>query len=62
MSLDPNKPWKRSAFVAAHTVAAGIFVFTLQYFGLKQSLDSSLLWAAVFAVAAAGLAWKQTAQ
>lgn len=62
MPHNPNKPWKRSVYVAVHTAAAGIFVFALQYLGLKQNLDSSLLWAAVFAVAAAGLAWKQTAQ
>ena len=45
--------------VALHTVAAGVFGFLLLRFALAASPEMSLLWAALFAVGAAGIAWRQ---
>ena len=50
---------QRLSWTILHTVAAIAFFFTLQRFGLKASLDTSLLWAAVGGVIAAWLAWQQ---
>ncbi len=47
-------------YIALHTVAAGAFIFTLQRYALNASLESSLLWAAVLAACAAGLAYSQS--
>ncbi len=50
---------KNLRYVGLHAVAAASFVFLLQHFILKASLESSLLWALVFGAAAAGLAYSQ---
>jgi hypothetical protein len=62
MLSEPRRSWARALYIAAHAAAAGAFLFALQYLGLQQSLETSLLGAAFFAAAAAGLAWKQTAR
>ncbi len=49
----------RYGTIAMHTVMAGGFFFFLQYYGLHQSMETSLLWAAIFAAVAAMLAWTQ---
>ena len=46
-------------FIAMHATVAAVFIFTLQRFALNATLESSLLWAATFAICAAGLAYKQ---
>jgi len=50
---------KNLRYIGLHAVAAASFVFLLQHFILKASLEASLLWALVFGVAAAGLAYSQ---
>ena len=50
----------RPLYIAVHATAAAVFVGALQYFALRQTVETSLAWAACFAVAAAALAWKQT--
>ena len=50
----------RGPYILVHAAVAGVFIFGLQRFGLNQSLGTAGLWAAVFCVAAALLAWKQT--
>jgi uncharacterized membrane protein YadS len=47
-------------YVALHTAAAATFIFLLQRFFLSATLESSLLWAVVFGICAAMLAFKQT--
>ncbi len=51
------KNWR---YILLHTLAAAGFIFLLQRYALSASLESSLLWAAVFAGCAAGLAYSQT--
>lgn len=46
--------------MAQHAAMAGVFFFVLQHFVLKESVETSLLWAAFFAAAAAILAWVQS--
>ncbi len=46
--------------IAVHGLVAGVLFFLLQRFGLHQSMETSLLWAAFFAAAAAWLAWSQS--
>ena len=50
----------RGFYILAHAAMAGVFIFALQHFVLKQSLETAGLWAIVFCAAAAGLAWHQT--
>ena len=50
----------RYGWMAVHSAAAAAFFFTLQYWGLKQSLESSLIWAAVGGAGAAWVSWQQT--
>ena len=50
----------RPIYILVHAAAAAAFVFLLQTFGLKQSFETSALWAIGFGIAAAGLAWHQT--
>ena len=50
----------RGLYILAHAAMAGVFIFALQHFVLKQSFETAGLWAAVFCVAAAALAWNQT--
>ena len=45
--------------ILLHAALAAVFFFVLQRFGFGQSLETSLLWAAFFAIAAAMLAWQQ---
>ena len=42
-----------------HVLLAAAFFFALQHFVLKDSLQVSLVWAAVGAAGAAWLAWRQ---
>jgi len=50
----------RGLYILAHAAMAGVFIFALQRFVLKQSLETSGLWAAVFCAAAAALALNQS--
>jgi hypothetical protein len=45
--------------VALHTAGAAVFGFVLPRFVLAASSEVSLLWAAIFGVGAAGIAWRQ---
>jgi hypothetical protein len=49
----------RYGTIVMHAAVAGGFFFFLQRYGLHQSMETSLLWAAVFAAVAAVLAWTQ---
>ncbi|WP_375412805.1 hypothetical protein [uncultured Bradyrhizobium sp.] len=51
------KNWR---YILLHAAAAAAFIFLLQRYGLSATLESSLLWAIVFAGCAAGLAYSQT--
>ena len=51
------KNWR---YILLHTLAAAGFIFLLQRYALSATLESSLLWAIVFAGCAAGLAYSQT--
>jgi hypothetical protein len=51
------KNWR---YILLHAAAAAAFIFLLQRFALSATLESSLLWAIVFAGCAAGLAYSQT--
>jgi hypothetical protein len=51
------KNWR---YIALHTFAAAVFIFTLQRFALHASLETSLLWALTFGACAAGLAYMQS--
>ena len=50
------KNWR---YIGLHAVAAAAFIFLLQRYGLRASLESSLLWALTFGGCAAGLAYSQ---
>jgi hypothetical protein len=50
----------RGGRILLHATIAAVFFFVLQRFGFGQSLETSLLWAAFFAIAAALLAWQQS--
>ena len=43
-----------------HAVAAAVIFFVFQRYGMAASVETSALWAAVGAVAAAALAWSQS--
>jgi hypothetical protein len=47
-------------YIALHTAAAASFIYLLQRFFLSATQESSLLWAGVFGICAAMLAYKQT--
>jgi hypothetical protein len=51
------KNWR---YIALHSAAAAIFIFTLQRFALNASLETSLVWALTFGFCAAGLAYMQS--
>jgi hypothetical protein len=51
------KTWR---YIALHAGAAAAFIFLLQRYALRASLDSSLLWALTFGGCAAGLAYMQS--
>ncbi|MCK1733264.1 hypothetical protein IVA79_04660 [Bradyrhizobium sp. 138] len=51
---------KKWGFVAMHAAVAAAFMFLLQRFFMSASQETSLLWALIFAVCAAGLAYKQS--
>jgi hypothetical protein len=51
------KNWR---YILLHAAAAAAFIFLLQRYALSATLESSLLWAVVFAGCAAGLAYSQT--
>ena len=46
--------------VLLHASGAGAFFFVLQYFVLKESIATSLLWAVCLAAGAGWLAWSQS--
>jgi hypothetical protein len=48
---------KNRRYIALHTLAAAVFIFTLQRFALHAALETSLLWALTFGGCAAGLAY-----
>jgi hypothetical protein len=50
------KSWR---YIGLHAVAAAVFIFVLQRYGLSATLESSLLWALTFGGCAAGLAYSQ---
>ena len=56
MRAGAMKNWR---YIAMHTVAAAVFIFLLQRYGLSATLESSLLWALTFGGCAAGLAYSQ---
>ncbi len=45
--------------LALHVVLAAAFFFSLQRFMMKESLEVSLVWAAIGGAGAAWLAWRQ---
>jgi len=47
-------------YISLHTAGAAAFMFLLQRFFLHTTLQTSLIWAAVFGGCAAMLAFKQT--
>jgi hypothetical protein len=47
-------------YILLHAVAASVFIFLLQRYGLSATLESSLLWALTFGGCAAGLAYMQS--
>jgi len=51
------KNWR---YIGMHAVAAAVFIFLLQRYGLSATLESSLLWAITFGGCAAGLAYAQS--
>jgi hypothetical protein len=57
LGADAMNKW---LYVALHTSAAAAFIFLLQRYFLNATLESSLLWAVVFGICAAMLAFKQT--
>jgi uncharacterized membrane protein len=59
MPDDPNQRHWPIAGMLRHAALAGGFFFVLQHLVLRETLSTSLLWAAFFAAAAAGLAWHQ---
>ena len=56
-SVGAMKNWR---YIALHPAAAAAVSFALQRYALNASLETSLLWAVVFAGCAAGLAYKQS--
>jgi hypothetical protein len=56
-SVGAMKNWR---YIALHTLAAAVFIFLLQRYGMSASLDTSLLWALAFGGCAAGLAYMQS--
>lgn len=50
----------RGPYIVLHAVAAAAFIFVLQFYGLKQSLETAVLWAIALGAGAAVLAWRQT--
>ena len=51
------KSWR---YILLHAASAAAFIFLLQRYALGAPLESSLLWALMFAGCAAGLAYAQT--
>jgi hypothetical protein len=47
-------------YIALHTIAAAAFIFIVQRYALKATLESSLLWALALGACAAGLAFSQS--
>jgi len=45
--------------IAVHAMVAAAFMFVLQHFTLNATLETSLVWALIFAGCAAGLAYAQ---
>ena len=54
-----RKHWR---YIALHTIAAAIFIFVVQFYGLNAPIESAVLWAVVFGGCAAGLAAMQSAR
>ncbi len=47
-------------YMLLHTAVAAAFMFILQRFVLRSTLESSLVWAMAFGMGAAVIAFKQT--
>jgi hypothetical protein len=47
-------------YIMVHASVAAAFVFILQNLVLHETIEKSASWAAVFGLAAAGLAWHQS--
>jgi hypothetical protein len=60
MSKEGGDWMRRAGYIAMHALVAGAFFFVVQRYPLEQSVQSSIQWAAFFAVAAAIVAWRQT--
>jgi hypothetical protein len=50
----------RPLYILAHTLASAVFMFVLQTVAFSASTETGLVWAIVFGLAAAGLAWHQS--
>ena len=59
-AIGGNEAVKKWGFVAMHAAVAAAFMFLLQRFIMNATQETSLLWALIFAVCAAGLAYKQS--
>jgi hypothetical protein len=53
-------PMNSGRYIMLHAAAAAGFIFLLQRYGLRASLETSLLWAVAFGACAAGLAYRQS--
>ena len=52
----------RPVYILLHALAAAAFMFLLQTAILGAATEKGLAWAAVFGLAAAGLAWHQSSR
>ncbi len=48
--------------VASHAALAAVFFFVLQRYILKETVDNSILWALIMALAAGLIAWRQASK
>ena len=60
LAIGGSEAVKKWGFVAMHAAIAAAFMFLLQRFIMNATQETSLLWALIFAVCAAGLAYKQS--
>jgi hypothetical protein len=51
---------ERLKAAALHAAAAAAFFFVLQHFGLGETMHDSIVYAALFAAAAALVSWSQS--
>lgn len=60
MMREPKHPGGLYLRLLSHAALAGVFFFVLQRYAMGETLETSLLWGAFFAAAAALLAWHQS--